>query len=142
MVQVINNFGNITGWNQIEVVLFGRKLIGISKISYKDSVEVESVYGAGPYPIGTGQGNYSAEFSMTILKEEMDALVATLPDGTRLHDLPPTDVSVLTIRNGAVTKDVVRNVKITGRGIEANQNDKSLYEEPTCHCSHIEWNVQ
>lgn len=139
---IINNFGNVAGWNQHEVVLLGRKLQGISKIQYSDSTEVEAVYGAGGYPIGTGEGNYSAECSMTLLKEEVEGLMASLPPGNRLQDIPPTDVPVLTIRGGKVTKDVIRNFRFTGLGKEVNQNDKSVYLEMPCFCTHIDWNVQ
>jgi hypothetical protein len=140
--QIINNFGNIAGWNQHEVILLGRKLVGISKIMYKDSTEVEAVYGAGGYPIGTGDGNYSAESGMTLLKEEVEALIAALPAGSRIQDIPATDVPVLTIRGSKVTKDVIRNFRFTGIGKEVNQNDKSVYLEMPCFCTHIDWNVE
>ncbi len=140
--QIINNFGTVSGWNQHEVVLLGRKLVGISKLSYKDSEEVEAVYGAGKFPIGTGRGNYSAECGMTLLKEEVEGLLGSLPPGSRLQDIPPTDVPVLTIRNGRTTKDVIRNFQFTGLGKEVNQNDKSVYLEMPCFCTHIDWDVR
>ena len=140
--QIINNFGNVNGWNQHEVVLMGRKLVGISKIAYSDSTEIEAVYGAGGYPIGTGEGNYSAECSMTLLKEEVEALLNSLPAGSRLQDIPPVDVPVQTIRAGKVTKDVIRNFRFSGLGKEVNQNDKSVYLEMPCFCTHIDWNVR
>jgi hypothetical protein len=138
--QIINNFGNVAGWNQHQVVLLGRKLSGISKIMYKDSVEVEAVYGAGGFPIGTGEGNYKAECGMTLLKEEVEALLGSLPQGSRLQDIAPTDIPVLTIRAGVVTKDVIRNFRFTGLGKEVSQNDKSVYLEMPCFCTHIDWN--
>ncbi len=140
--QIVNNFGNVAGWNQHELVLLGRKVQGISKITYKDETEVEAVYGAGGYPIGTGEGNYSAECGMTLLKEEVEGLLASMPPGSRLQDIPPTDVPVQTIRGGKVTKDVIRNFRFKGLGKEVNQNDKSVYLEMPCFCTHIDWNVQ
>lgn len=140
--QIINNFGQVSGWNQHSVVLLGRKLVGISKISYKDSTEVEAVHGAGGFPIGIGEGNYSAECSMTLLKEEVEALLGNLPANGRLQDIPPTDIPVLTIRNGKTTKDVIRNFQFTGLGKEVSQGDKSVYLEMPCFCTHIDWNVQ
>lgn len=142
MADIINNFGRVAGWNQHQVVLMGRQLVGISKISYKDSTEVEAVYGAGGMPIGTGEGNYKAECSMTLLKEEVEGLLGSLPTGTRLQDIPPTDVPVLTIRNGRTTKDVIRNFRFTGLGKEVSQNDKSVYLEMPCFCTHIDWDVR
>lgn len=142
MAEIINNFGHVAGWNQHEVVLMGRTLVGISKIAYSDEQEVEPVYGAGKYPIGTGEGNYKAECSMTLLKEEVEGLLASLPDGMRLQDIPATDVPVLTIRNGRVTKDVIRNFRFVGLGKEVNQNDKSVYLDMPCFCTHIDWDVR
>lgn len=142
---IINNFGNVTGWNEHSVVLLGRKLQGISKISYKDSTEVEAVYGAGRYPIGVGTGNYKAECSMTLLKEEVEALMSSLPANSRLQDIPPIDIPILSIRGsgaGKKTKDVIRNFQFTGLGKEVSQGDKSVYLEMPCFCTHIDWNVE
>ncbi|MCW5900488.1 MAG: hypothetical protein KIT10_14585 [Flavobacteriales bacterium] len=142
MAEIINNFGKVAGWNSQQAVLFGRKLVGISKIMYKDTSEVESVYGAGKYPIGIGDGNYSAECAFTISDEEMRGILSSLPPGQRIQDIPPFDWPVLTIRNGRVTKDVIRNVQFKGIGKEVSQNDKSINYETDTHCSHIDWNVQ
>lgn len=139
---IINNFGQVTGWNQHQVVLMGRKLVGISKISYKDNVEREAVMGGGQFPIGTGDGNYKAECGMTLLKEEVDGLMATLPANSRIHDIPPTDVPILSVRNGKVTKDVIRNFQFNGQGREVSQGDKAVWLEMPCFCTHIDYNVR
>jgi hypothetical protein len=103
---IINNFGTVTGWSQLKAVLYGRTLVGISKISYKDSIER-----------------------------------ASMPSGTRIHEIPPTDISVLTLRNGKVTKDVIRNFQFTGQGREVSQGDKAIWLEMPCYCTHIDYNV-
>ncbi|MBS0198992.1 MAG: hypothetical protein JSR70_00920 [Proteobacteria bacterium] len=139
---IINNFGTVTGWAQIKAVLYGRTLVGISKLSYKDSIEREAVMGGGQYPIGTGDGNYKAECSMTLLKEEVDGIMASLPANSRIHDIPPADVSVLTVRNGKTVKDVIRNFQFSGQGREVSQGDKAVWLEMPCFCTHIDYNVQ
>lgn len=140
--QIINNFGQVVGWNQHSVVLLTRKVQGISKISYKDDTEIEAIYGAGGFPIGTGDGNNSAECGMTLLLEEVYALLDQLPPGRRIQDIPATDVSVLTIRLGKVRKDVIHGFRFKGLGKEVNQGDKSVYMEMPCFCTHITWNAQ
>ena len=137
---IINSFGNVSGWNQIQFVLFGRTVEGIRKISYKDSREMESIMGAGPYPIGYNDGNYKAECSVELLFEEWQALMASLPAGTRIQDIPATDIPVLTMRNGKVTKDVIRNFRFPNQGKEVQQGDKSIYMDMGGFCSHIDWN--
>lgn len=139
---IINNFGTVIGWNQHQLVLFGRTVEGITKISYKDSQEVEAIMGAGKYPVGTGEGNYKAECSITLLLEEVHAIMNSMPAGQRIQDIPPTDIPVLTIRNGVVKKDVIRNFRFTGMGKEVSQGDKEVKVEMPCFCTHIDWNVQ
>lgn len=140
--QIINNFGQVNGWNQHSVVLLGRKLQGISKIMYKDSTEVEAIMGAGGFPVGTGEGNNTAECGMTLLSEEVYALLDSLPAGGRIQDIPPTDVPVMTIRGGKVRKDIIHNLQFTGLGKEVNQGDKAVFMEMPCFCTHITWNAE
>lgn len=139
---IINNFGTVIGWNQHEVVVLGRTVEGITKIVMKDNQEVEGVYAAGKYPVGIGEGNYSAEFGMTLLLEEVQFLLDSLPPGSTVQDIPPFDVPVLTIRNGVIKKDVATSVKIKGLGKEVSQGDKSVAMEIPCFCPRILWNQQ
>ena len=41
---LINKFGRVAGWNNVQVVMLGRQVEGITALSYKDSVEKENVY--------------------------------------------------------------------------------------------------
>ena len=140
--QIINNFGDVTGWNQHSYVVLGRTVKGISKISYKDDTEIEAIYGAGGYPIGTGDGNNSAECGMTLLLEEVYALLDQLPPGSRVQDIPSSDVIILSIRAGKTRKDVIHGFRFTGLGKELNQGDKAVWMEMPCFCTHITWNAQ
>lgn len=139
---IINKFGNIQGWNSITANIMGRDVEGITALSYKDSEEIENVYGAGKYPIGRGRGNYSTEASITLIKEEYDAIQAALSPGMKLSDIEPFDITVeYALPDGRVLKDRIRNCQFTGRGVEASQNDKSLALQSDLICSHIEWNI-
>lgn len=139
---IINKFGKMQGWNSITFNILGRDVEGITSFSYTDAEEKENVYGAGKYPIGRGSGNYSAEVSATFYKEEYDAIQAVLPPGKRIQDIEPFDIIVMyEDQNGAIKKDIVRNVEFTGRGVEATQNDKTFAYEAELVCSHIDWNV-
>ena len=75
---LINKFGKIAGWNSVKVVMLGRQVEGITALSYKDSKEKDNIYGAGEFPVGRGEGNYKAEASITLLKEEVNALQLAL----------------------------------------------------------------
>lgn len=139
---IINKFGSLQGWNNATVNIMGRDVEGITTLSYKDSEEIENIYGAGKYPVGRGSGNYQAEASISLLKEEYDAIQSALPPGKRLSDIAPFDITVeYALPDGRVLKDRIRNCQFTGRGVESNQNDKSMSYQSDLIVSHIEWNV-
>lgn len=138
---LINKFGRVAGWNNVKVVMLGRQVEGITALSYKDSVEKENVYGAGNMPVGRGEGNYKAEASITLLKEEVNALLLALGTGKRITDIEPFDIPVIYEYNGFILKDVIRNVEFTDNGVDVKQGDKSIATQFTLLPSHIDWNV-
>lgn len=142
MATIINKFGTLQGWNNITVNMLGRDLAGITSISYSDSVTKENAYGAGKYPVGRTEGNYETEASITLLKEEVDALQQSLAPGMRLSDIPAFDVEVVyETKTGVVLKDRIKNAEFTGNAIDVSQSDGSIAKELTLICSHIEWGI-
>lgn len=138
---LINKFGRVAGWNNVKVVMLGRQVEGITALSYKDSVEKENVYGVGNMPVGRGEGNYKAEASITLLKEEVNALLLALGPGKRITDIEPFDIPVIYEYKGFMLKDVIRNVEFTDNGVDVKQGDKSIATQFTLLPSHIDWNV-
>lgn len=140
--RIINKFGTMKGWNSVTVNLMGRDVEGITELSYNDSQEKENVYGAGPYPVGRSRGNYEAEASITLFKEEVDALKLAMPPGRRLLDVAPFDIVVeYEADDGMIYKDVIRNCEFTNDGIEVSQADGTIATEYELIVSHIDWNV-
>lgn len=130
------------GWNQITCNMLGRDVEGISAVKYDDSTKKENVYGAGPYPIGRSAGNYEAKCSITLFKEEADAIQKALPSGKRMQDVAPFDIIVeYQTSTGGIMKDRIRNCEFTNRSVDMKQNDGTIATEYTLICSHIEWNV-
>lgn len=138
---LINKFGKIAGWNSVKLVMLGRQVEGITALSYKDNVEKENIYGAGKMPVGRGEGNYKAEASITLLKEEVNALLLALGPGKRLTDIEPFDIPIIYEYNKLILKDVIRNVEFTDNGVDVKQGDKSIATQFTLIPSHIDWNV-
>lgn len=137
---VINKFGTMTGWNNITINLFSRDVEGITALSYNDSMTKENVYGAGAYPIGRSRGNYEPEASITLYKEEADAIRKAA--GGRLVEIAPFDIIVQYMdKTGNIVKDILRNCEFTNDGVEVEQSDGSITTEYTLILSHIEWNV-
>lgn len=140
--KIINKFGTMQGWNSITVNLLGRDLEGITELKYTDSETKENVYGAGKYPIGRSRGNYEAEAAVTLLKEEADALQASLSQGKRVQDIAPFDITVeYENKDGQIKKDRIRNCEFTNAGTEVAQSDGTIATEYTLLVSHIEYNI-
>lgn len=140
--EVINNFGKMQGWNNVTVNLLGRDVVGITAISYTDNVEKENAKGAGRMPVGRAYKSYSAEASITLYKEEIDALKSVLPPCSRIQDISMFDVVVEYKRdNGIIQCDRVRNAEFINDGVDITNEDGTISTQLKLVISHIEWNV-
>jgi hypothetical protein len=142
MSTIINKFGVMQGWNAVTANFLGRDLEGITELAYSDSQKKENVYGAGAYPIGRGRGNYEAKCSITLHKEEVDAIKLALAGGKTIQDIAPFDIVVeYETDNGNIKKDRIRNAEFMGDGVEVKQNDMSIATKYELLISHVEWNI-
>lgn len=139
---IVNKFGTLQGWNSLTVNILGRDVEGVTEMAYDDKQKKENVYGAGQYPIGRGRGNYEPKASITLMKEEVDALKLSLPPGKSIRDIAPFDiVSQYETEAGVILKDRIRNAEFMGDGVEVKQNDMTIATKYELLISHIEWNV-
>lgn len=142
MATIINKFGKMTGWNSITTNFLGRDAEGITALKYDDEVKKTNEYGAGPFPIGRSSGNYEANASLTLLKEEADGIQKALPPGGRIQNIAPFDITVqYEMPDGKVLKDKIRNCEFTNKGVDVKQADGTIAVEYKLLVSHIEWNV-
>lgn len=142
MGTIVNKFGTLQGWNTVTANILGRDVEGITELAYDDKQKKENVYGAGIMPIGRGRGNYEAKASITLMKEEVDALKLSLKDGHSIRDIAPFDMIVqYETENGIILKDRIRNAEFMGDGVEVKQNDMTITTKYELLISHIEWNV-
>ena len=142
MSRIINKFGNMVGWNNITVVLFGRELEGFDSVKYSDKEEVAVVHGAGKYPVGKSRGNYTAEAEISLYFEESTALLRSLPAGSRLQDIPDFDLIVVYEYQGSIYTDIIRNCTFTANGREAKNGEGKMVMVYPLVPSHIDYNVQ
>lgn len=138
---LINKFGKMGGWNDVKVRVLGRKLEGITELEYNDEQELENVYGAGEYPIGVSEGNYSAKASVTLLMEEMRALLDSLPPTVRLQQIPPFDIVVKYIYGTRSYTDRIRNCRFKNNGVAVKQGDKTIAQKFDLIITHVDWNA-
>ena len=140
-LKLINKFGKMGGWNDVKVNIFGRNLEGITELEYDDEQELENVMGAGEYPIGQSDGNYSAKGSLTLYMEEMRALLDSLPANLRLQQIPPFDIIVKYEYGAKIYTDRIRNCKFKNNGLAIKQGDKTVSKKFELLCTHIDWNT-
>ena len=140
-VKIVNKFGTLLGWKAVIFNLLGRDVEGITEISYEDAMEVNSEYGAGDMPIGTGEGNYSAKGEISILIEEHIGMLKSMPKDTRLQKITIPAIPVIYGLNEVATQDIINNVRITGQGRQFKQGDGKIVIKLPFIASHIDWNV-
>lgn len=134
---LINGINHV--WGDISVVLFGRKLVGITAVKYDEEQDKENVYGAGNNPVSRGYGNKKSTASITLATSEISALELVAPNGN-LTDIPPFDVIVSFMNTSQpVTTHVLKNCEFTKNGRDAKQNDTKLEMEMPLVLSHIIW---
>lgn len=139
---IINSLGKLQGWNNITVNLLARDVVGITELSYSDNTKKENAGGAGGMPVGRTESNYEAKASITLYKEEVDAIQKSLPKGKRLQDIDMFDIIVeYQTKNGQVIKDIIYNVEFTGKSIDVKQGDGSIAHKLELIVSHIDWDV-
>lgn len=87
-------------WSAATFKLDGANEAGLREISYTDTIERGEVRGVGPQVIGHTRGEYKAEGSFVMLKEEFDAMVLKWGDGWMERRF---DISVSYAATGAPT---------------------------------------
>ncbi len=120
--------GKRYSWEDVTITLPHGPLIDVDSIEYSDKKEAEAVYGKGSTPRGYGEGNYSAEGKVSLLKEEFDRLVDfAQKKGVALYRLPPFEITVSYGNTDEPSRtDVLRACKITETSAKAAQGDKSM----------------
>jgi len=140
--EIVNHFGRMTGWNNTTVNLLGRDVVGISALKYSDTWEKENVRGAGRMPVGRGYKGYKAEASITLYKEEVDALKYVMPPNSRIQDIDMFDIVVQYKRNnGLIQMDRICNCEFVDDGVELTNEDGTISIEHNLIVTHIQWDV-
>ena len=115
------------GWGDILLVLFGIPVVGITEISYKDKQNKENQYGAGNEPVSRGYGKIEYEASLTLYREEWEAIIQASPD-KKPRKIPPFEIQVLLLPTGGgqAATDVLKNVEFLEDDMSSKQGDTSI----------------
>jgi len=121
---VIN--GTAYAWGNVTLILFGKPVVGITKITYKSKQKKDNNYGLGVDPTSRGRGNKEYEGSITLYLDEWFRIIADSPTGDPL-DIDPFDIpvvfggSTLTAR-----KDILRYVEFLENPMDTKQGDTNI----------------
>ena len=108
--QVIN--GNTYDYSSIEINVRGRRYLGITEVSYSDSLEPGEKRGAHAQPLAFTRGEYSSEASVTMGKDDFYEMLADL--GSGYMEVVLDTVSVTYAEEGQPTKsDEIVGARIT-----------------------------
>jgi hypothetical protein len=112
----------------------GSKLIAFESLDYDDSLDRERIYGANSAPLGSGEGNYEANFKLSVTREDYDDVIAPYikanGDGTFYgHDPFDFAASYAKSKGKKITKDDIKGVRLNKRAFKAAQGDKKAMVE-------------
>lgn len=114
------------GWGNIQLVLFGVPVVGITKIDYKAKQTKENLYGAGYKPVSRGYGKYEYEGSIEIYTEEWKRIIAAAPNRDPLS-IAPFDIEVVFAGNRvAPEKDSLKMCEFLENPLSSSEGDTSI----------------
>jgi hypothetical protein len=113
-------------WANVQIVLFGVPVVGITKIAYKRKQKKENNYGFGSQPVSRGYGNEEYEGSIELYVDEWQRIIAASPNRNP-NLIPPFDIQVLFSGQGVQTnKHILRSVEFMEDDFDAKQGDTKL----------------
>jgi hypothetical protein len=137
IVPLIN--GKSPEWADIQVIVMGVPIVGITSVEYEEKQSMENIYGAGEYPVSQGYGKVECTCKMTLKMEEVQSIMAVAPLG-RLNKIPSFDIVVMYLDDSyTVVKHTVKNCRFMGNNRKSKQGDTSIDVEFDILCSHIQW---
>jgi hypothetical protein len=117
--------GKVYDWESIEVQLPNGLAIGITDINYNDERPKTPRYGKGSVQRGTGRGNYKASFSLTLDRDEYEALRKAL--GGSVYEGEPFNIVVSYANDGSETiSDTLPDCEITKQDTSGSQGDDNV----------------
>ncbi len=126
-------------WSDIQVVILGAPITGITNIEYEEKQAMENIYGAGENVVSRGYGKVESTTKITLKMEEVEGIMSVAPLG-RLNKIPEFDIVVLFLDDSLIPrKHVIKNVRFTGNNRKSSTGDTSLDVDLELICSHILW---
>jgi len=131
------------GWNDTNVVMLGRPIIGLLGIRYKESQEKTNIYGKGKSPRRRGRGRVTYEGEIKVLGSELWALMQSHGTNQSILSIAPFDIvnSFAPEPTGVVSTNILKYVEFTEVEISVNEGDNFKEITLPIIIGDIEWNV-
>jgi hypothetical protein len=115
------------GWGNLQLVLFGVPVVGITKIDYKSKQNKENLYGAGYKPVSRGYGKYEYEGSIEIYTDEWKRIIAASPNRDPLS-IAPFDINIVFLAGtrNLPNKDVLKMCEFLENPLSSSEGDTSI----------------
>lgn len=142
--QLIN--GALYDYSAIEIAIGVRMFNRVTSINYEHGVEQGELRGNSPFLIGTTRGIYTATGSMTLYKEEFDALTTMLmgmpgpgsaPAGGWMEKRFPIIVTFAEPSSGKLITDQLEGVRILRSRDNYSAGADALMTECDLHISKV-----
>jgi hypothetical protein len=123
--------GKKHSWEDITINLPHGTLVDVKDIDYSDKKEVEAIYGKGSNPTGYGEGNYSAEGKITLLRSEFEKINDyAKSQASAFYRLKPFPITVsFADEEGKTKTDELPSCKFTELKQSPKQGDKEMTVE-------------
>jgi hypothetical protein len=134
-------------WGTIILLIEGVPVVGISSISFNETMNSQNLFGTGLYPIHTGFGKINSSASITLNADEIFALQNVAVNGI-LQNIPPFDIIITYMMeelnffdsNAKLPRTIIlKNCRFTNVGMDISQGDMDIKYQFNLSISHIIW---
>lgn len=129
MGEVLMN-GVRQGWGDMEFIVLGMPISGITELSLETKQEKSNEMGAGNEPVHRGRGSKSYSGKIKLYNYEIQKILDKLPPGADLTDVAPFTINIVM---KAVGNDPLRRIDVpmvefqsSGLNLALKQGDKSV----------------
>lgn len=132
------------GFNDLQVVMLGKPVIGLRGIRFKSMQEKANVHGAGSKPIARTRGQVNHEGSVKVLLSELNAMLISQGNPAKgVVGIKPFDIIVAFAPSvsDVITTHRLVYCEFTECEVNVNSGDQEIEVELPIIIGDIEWNV-
>ena len=120
--------GNEYAFEDIEIVMLGRPLIGFSGIEYTAKKESTYIHGRGAKASAIGRGQETCSGTLTLLQSEVEAIQRQLPKGVKITDIHFNITVAYAPLGGVITIDHIKEAhpEEIKKGMKTNDGNMTV----------------